>query len=139
MSAPRPSSASSRSPVSSAGRPPRSSTRSAPALLVRSGPATLPDEPELAYEYSDALHMASLTCIATGDLAAALGYGEQRFALPFHREEGHLATSRLLVVTVMTGDWTEAVGLAEGVVTRLNLEFPDRRASAGSVHAALPG
>ena len=33
--------------------------------------------------------------------------------LPFHREEGHLATARLLVVSALAGDWAEALGLAE--------------------------
>ena len=33
--------------------------------------------------------------------------------LPFYREEGHLATARLLVVTALAGDWDETVALAE--------------------------
>ena len=32
--------------------------------------------------------------------------------LPFHREEGHLATARLIVVTTLAGDWDEALALA---------------------------
>ena len=33
--------------------------------------------------------------------------------LPFYREEGHLASARLIVVAVLAGDWDEAVTLAE--------------------------
>jgi hypothetical protein len=33
--------------------------------------------------------------------------------LPFYREEGHLATSRLLVVTALAGDWDETAALGE--------------------------
>ncbi|HEX3305270.1 MAG TPA: ATPase, partial [Streptosporangiaceae bacterium] len=32
--------------------------------------------------------------------------------LPFHREEGHLATARLIVVAALTGDWDEVLVLA---------------------------
>ena len=70
-------------------------------------------QPELAYEYSDALHMASLTCIATGDLAAALVYGEQRFDLPFHREETHLGVNWLLVGHALAGDLDRVVALGD--------------------------
>src|SRR5262249_4533694 len=33
--------------------------------------------------------------------------------LPYHREEAHLATSRLIVVTALTGDWDETLALSE--------------------------
>ena len=50
---------------------------------------------------------------SAGDLPAARRLAERLRDLPFYREEGHLATARLLLVTVLAGDWTEAVGLAE--------------------------
>jgi predicted ATPase/DNA-binding CsgD family transcriptional regulator len=74
-------------------------------------------QPELAYEYSDALHMASLTCIATGDLAAALGYGQQRYDLPFHREETHLGVNWLLVGHALAGDLDRVVALGDRFMT----------------------
>ena len=57
--------------------------------------------------------MAAECAIAAGDLPTARGLPERLRDLPFYREEGHLATARLLVVTVLAGDWAEAVGLAE--------------------------
>jgi predicted ATPase/DNA-binding CsgD family transcriptional regulator len=67
--------------------------------------------PDLAFEYSDALHMASLTSIGAGDLATALLYAQQRHDLPFHREETHLAVDWLLVRAALAGDLDEAVEL----------------------------
>src|SRR4029077_13362474 len=49
---------------------------------------------------------------AAGDLPAARQLAERVRDLPFHREEGHLATARLIVATTLTGDWDEAVALA---------------------------
>jgi hypothetical protein len=57
--------------------------------------------------------MATECAVAAGDLPAARRLAERLRDLPFYREEGHLATARLLVVTVLAGDWHEAVGLAE--------------------------
>jgi predicted ATPase/DNA-binding CsgD family transcriptional regulator len=67
--------------------------------------------PDLAFEYSDALHMASLTSIGAGDLATARLYAQQRHDLPFHREEMHLAVDWLLVRAAVAGDLDEAVEL----------------------------
>jgi predicted ATPase/DNA-binding CsgD family transcriptional regulator len=67
--------------------------------------------PDLAFEYSDALHMASLTSIGAGDLGTALVYAQQRHDLPFHREERHLAVDWLLVRAALAGDLDEAVEL----------------------------
>jgi hypothetical protein len=64
-------------------------------------------------EFFDGFIMASECAVAAGDLPAARTLAERLRDLPFYREEGHLATSRLLVVTVLAGDWPEAVGLAE--------------------------
>ena len=69
--------------------------------------------PTAGLEFLDSFVMAADCAIAAGDLPLARRLAERLRDLPFHREEGHLTTSRLLVVTVMTGDWTEAVGLAE--------------------------
>ena len=49
---------------------------------------------------------------AAGDLQDARRLAERIRDLPFHREEGHLATARLIVVTALAGDWDEALALA---------------------------
>ena len=59
------------------------------------------------------LVMATECQLAAGDLPSARRLAERLQDLPFCREEGHLATARLLVVAVLSGDWSEAVGLAE--------------------------
>jgi predicted ATPase/DNA-binding CsgD family transcriptional regulator len=64
-------------------------------------------------ELFDAYQMAAETAIASGDLAAAQEFAEQVRDLPFYREEGHLATARLLVVTALAGDWDETAALGE--------------------------
>jgi hypothetical protein len=69
--------------------------------------------PDLAFEYSDALHMASLTNIGAGHLATAQRYAQQRQALLFHREEGHLAVNWLLVVAALDGELDRASELGE--------------------------
>ena len=65
-----------------------------------------------ALEFFDGFGMATDCAVAAGDLPAARRLAERLRDLPFHREEGHLATARLLLVTVLAGDWPEAVGLA---------------------------
>jgi predicted ATPase/DNA-binding CsgD family transcriptional regulator len=75
--------------------------------------APMPMTAVAALEFFDGLIMAAECAVAAGDLPAARGLAERLRDLPFHREEGHLATARLLVVTVLAGDWSEAVGLAE--------------------------
>jgi predicted ATPase len=65
-----------------------------------------------ALEFFDGLVMAAECAVAAGDLPAARSPAERLRDLPFYREEGHLAASRLLVVTVLAGDWAEALGLA---------------------------
>jgi len=64
-------------------------------------------------ELFDAYQMAAETAIAAGDLAAARELAEQVRDLPFYREEGHLATARLLVVTALAGDWDETAAFGE--------------------------
>ena len=56
--------------------------------------------------------MAAECATAAGDLRDARQLAERIQDLPFHREEGHLATSRLIVVAALAGDWDEALALA---------------------------
>lgn len=66
-----------------------------------------------ALEFFDEIGMAGLCAIAAGDLRAARRHAERLRDLPFHREEGHLATRDLLVVTALAGNWDETITLAE--------------------------
>ncbi len=75
--------------------------------------APMPVTATTGLEFFDGFVMASECAIAAGDLPAARRLAEGLRDLPFYREEGHLATSRLLLVTMLAGDWPEAVGLAE--------------------------
>jgi predicted ATPase/DNA-binding CsgD family transcriptional regulator len=68
---------------------------------------------ESAFEVFDGFVMATECAVAAGDLPAARRLAERLRDLPFYREEGHLATARLLLVTVLAGDLPEAVCLAE--------------------------
>jgi len=72
----------------------------------------LPVTARSGLEHSDALFMAAECATAAGDLRTARRLAERIRDLPFHREEGHLATARLIVVTALTGDWDEALALA---------------------------
>ena len=65
-----------------------------------------------AFERSDAICMAAECATAVGDLRTARDMAERARNLPFYREEGHLATSRLIVVTALAGDWDETLALA---------------------------
>ncbi|MDQ2749827.1 MAG: LuxR C-terminal-related transcriptional regulator [Actinomycetota bacterium] len=75
--------------------------------------AAIPVTAATAMEFFDGFGMAADCAVAAGDLLTARHMAEQLHDLPFHREEGHLATARLLVVTVLAGDWAEAIGLAD--------------------------
>ena len=66
-----------------------------------------------AHELFDALCMAADGAIASGDLRGARALAERIRDLPFHREESHLSTTRLIVVAALAGDWDEALALAE--------------------------
>ena len=74
--------------------------------------APIPITATAGLEIFDSYLMAAECAVATGDLRGARRLAEDLRDLPFSREEGHLATARLLVVTVLAGDWAEAVGLA---------------------------
>ena len=69
-------------------------------------------EVEMAWEYTDALHMACLAYLAAGDLEAARRFAQQRRDLPFFRETDHLAVGWLLTTAAMAGEFDEAVDLA---------------------------
>jgi hypothetical protein len=75
--------------------------------------AGLPVTAGSALELFDAFQMASQCALSSGDLRAAHRLGEGLCALPFYREEDHLATSRLIVVDLLSGAWDEAVELSE--------------------------
>src|SRR3954468_2461892 len=64
-------------------------------------------------EIFDGFTMAADCAVAAGDLRAARRHAERLRDLPFHREEGHLATVQLLIVTTLAGDWNETMMLAE--------------------------
>jgi len=64
-----------------------------------------------AFEFFDAFGTATNCAIFAGDLRAARRHAERLRDLPFYREEGHLATRRLLVVTALAGDWDETITL----------------------------
>jgi predicted ATPase len=70
-------------------------------------------EIDLAYEFEDAMHMAPLTHIAAGELAAGRRYALLR-QRPLFREEGLLRSDWLLVSAAVTGDLDHAVELADG-------------------------
>jgi hypothetical protein len=75
--------------------------------------APLPVIAASGLEFFDAFTMAADCALGVGDLPSARQLAERIRDLPFHREESHLATARLIVVTVLAGDWDEAVALAE--------------------------
>ena len=66
----------------------------------------------MAWEYTDALHMACMVYLAAGDLVAARCYAQRRCELSFFRETDHLAVIWLLTVAAMAGEFDEAVDLA---------------------------
>ena len=72
----------------------------------------LADDVEMAWEYSDAFHMAPMVYLAAGNLEAAHRYAQQRSELPFFREAPHLALEWLLTTAAIAGDFDEAVELA---------------------------
>jgi predicted ATPase/DNA-binding CsgD family transcriptional regulator len=72
----------------------------------------LPVTARSGLEHSDSLQMATECATAVGDLRMARQLAERVRDLPFHREEAHLATARLIVVATLAGDWAEALALA---------------------------
>jgi predicted ATPase/DNA-binding CsgD family transcriptional regulator len=82
------------------------------ALLRAELLAPLPITPVSALEVADALYMATECALAAGDLPGARQLAWRIHDLPFHREESHLATARLIVAAALAGDWDEATALA---------------------------
>jgi predicted ATPase/DNA-binding CsgD family transcriptional regulator len=74
--------------------------------------AAHPMSADSGLEFFDSFVMAAECAVSAGDLPGARNFAECLRDLPFYREEGHLATSRLLVVTALAGDWAETVNLA---------------------------
>ena len=72
----------------------------------------LPLTARTGLEHADSLYMATECAIAAGDLRVARELAGRIRDLPFHREEGHLATARLIVVAALAGDWDEVLELA---------------------------
>ena len=75
--------------------------------------ASLPSAVDLAFELTDALHMATMTSIGAGDLAAAQRYAERRRELLFHRGEDQLLVNWLMVRAALAGELDEVVTLAD--------------------------
>lgn len=63
----------------------------------------------LGAELNDAYGMATESAIAAGELPAAHRTAEALAALRTNREVGHVATTRLIMVTALAGDWDETV------------------------------
>ena len=82
------------------------------ALLRAELLAPLPVTPVSALEVADALFMATECALAAGDLRGARQLAWRIHDLPFHREESHLATARLIVAAALAGDWDEVTALA---------------------------
>ncbi|HET6951134.1 MAG TPA: LuxR C-terminal-related transcriptional regulator, partial [Acidimicrobiales bacterium] len=77
-------------------------------LLARVRPAA-----HNGMEISDGYAMASEIALTAGDFAAARRYADTLAALPFHSEEGHLATSRRMSVDALAGDLARVLVDAE--------------------------
>ena len=75
--------------------------------------ASVPVTAASALEFFDAYQMASQCAVAAGELDKARQFGEGLCELPFYREEDHLATSRLIVVGLFSGEWQKTLGFAE--------------------------
>ena len=73
----------------------------------------IPVNAESALEFFDAFQMAAQCAVAAGDLRSAHLLGEALCDLPFYREEDHLATSRLIVVGLLSGAWSDTVYWSE--------------------------
>jgi predicted ATPase/DNA-binding CsgD family transcriptional regulator len=64
-------------------------------------------------EFADAYNMATDCALAAGDLRRAREFALRVRRLPFQREEEHLATTRLILVTMLAGAWDDAMALAQ--------------------------
>lgn len=66
-----------------------------------------------AFQFNDFLLMASEVNLAVGDLPAAGAYADHLAALPYYREQAHLAYARRIKVDVLAGDLEAAVARGE--------------------------
>jgi hypothetical protein len=64
-------------------------------------------------EITDAYFMAAEIALAAGDFATARRAADTLVSLPFHSEEGHLATSRRMKVDALAGDIARVLADAE--------------------------
>jgi hypothetical protein len=78
------------------------------ALLSRVRPTAM-----TAFEMADGYAMAAEIALAAGDFGAARRYADALTHLPFHAEEGHLATSRRLQVDALAGEISQVLDDAE--------------------------
>jgi hypothetical protein len=88
-------------------------------------------------EISDTYAMASEVALAAGDFGAARRYADILAGLPFHSEEGHIATSRRLKVDALAGNIDRA--LADAARFRRGWEKAGRPVAknlAGGAYAA---
>ena len=73
--------------------------------LLRSMPVT----PATTFELIDALLIATATSIGVGDLPATRQWSRQLRDLPLLAEDGHVATSRILVADALAGRATDVI------------------------------
>lgn len=89
----------------------RGETRAALATAVRR--IDLLDQVDrdayLGAELNDAYGMATESAIAAGELPTARRTAEALATLRTNREVGHVATTRLIMVTALAGDWDDTV------------------------------
>ncbi len=71
--------------------------------------APVPLAPASAHELADALVMVTTTSITAGDLPGARRWGRQLRDLPLLAEDGHFATSPLLVADALAGNVDEVL------------------------------
>jgi predicted ATPase/DNA-binding CsgD family transcriptional regulator len=74
---------------------------------------TLPVDPLAGFELGDGRLMAAEVGLAAGDLAGAAAGAERLAALPFYRDEDHVASSRRLLVDALAGRHDDVIRTAE--------------------------
>jgi predicted ATPase/DNA-binding CsgD family transcriptional regulator len=74
---------------------------------------TLPVDPLTGFELGDGRLMAAEVGLAAGDLAGAAAAAETLAALPFYRDEDHVASSRRLMVDALAGRHDDVIRTAE--------------------------
>ncbi|GIJ62312.1 ATP-binding protein [Virgisporangium aurantiacum] len=74
---------------------------------------TVTVDPLAGFELADGLLMAAEVGLAAGDLAGAATHARTLAALPFYRDEDHLAISRLVLVDALSGRHDDVVRTGE--------------------------